>query len=197
MSLKYALLGFLSTEPTSGYDLAREFGESLGWFWHASHTQIYPELRRLESQGLVTSTVTHDNPGKPKRTYRLTEQGAAELQAWLAQPVEYPPVRDVERVKLMFLDTVPIEVIRHHLEAHRKHHEDLLAVYTRQLREMHRGVLPRLVKRLANRPRGAHALVTGLKVLAMQGNVARSRAEIAWAEDALAWLEGMEDPPSA
>ncbi|MFC4117270.1 PadR family transcriptional regulator [Nonomuraea zeae] len=194
MSLKYALLGFLSTEPTSGYDLAREFGESLGWFWHASHTQIYPELRRLESQGLVTSTMTDDNPGKPKRTYQLTEQGAAELREWLAQPVEYPPVRDAERVKLMFLDTAPVEVIREHLSTHRRHYEDLLAVYLRQLREMRRGVFPRLVKRLAGRPRSEHGLITGLKVLAMQGNIARARAEIAWAEDALAWLEGAEDP---
>ncbi|GAA3613491.1 helix-turn-helix transcriptional regulator [Nonomuraea rosea] len=194
MSLKYALLGFLSTEPTSGYDLAREFGESLGWFWYASHTQIYPELRRLESEGLVTSSMTDDNPGKPKRTYQLTERGAAELREWLAQPVDYPPVRDAERVKLMFLDTAPVEVIREHLSTHRRHHEDLLAVYLRQLRELRRGVFPRLVKRLARRPRSEHGLITGLKVLAMQGNIARARAEIAWAEDALAWLESEEDP---
>jgi DNA-binding PadR family transcriptional regulator len=37
MSLRYALLGFISTEPASGFDLAREFGESMGWFWYASH----------------------------------------------------------------------------------------------------------------------------------------------------------------
>jgi PadR family transcriptional regulator AphA len=192
MSLKHALLGFLSTEPASGFDLAREFGESLGWFWYASHSQIYPELRRLEEQGLVTSTTSTGNPGKQKRIYRLTERGEVELQSWLEQSTEYAPMRDVERLKLVFLDRAPIEVIRRHLEDHKKHHEDLLAIYTQQLRELHRGVFPRLVKRLASRPPSAHPMITGLKVLAMQGNIARARTEISWAEDALSWLDGME-----
>lgn len=194
MSLRYALLGFLSTEPASGFDLAREFGEGLGWFWFASHSQIYPELRRLEEEGLVTSTEVPGGPGKQKRVYEITERGEAELQEWLEQPTEYPPVRDVERVKLVFLDGAPIEVIRRHLEDHRKHHEDLLAIYTQQLRELHRGVFPRLVKRLASRPSSSPELIKGLKILAMQGNIARTRAEIHWAEDALAWLEGMDGP---
>ncbi|TPQ16883.1 PadR family transcriptional regulator [Streptomyces sporangiiformans] len=193
MSLKFALLGFLSTEAASGFDLAREFGESVGWFWFSSHSQIYPELRRLETEGLVASTPSPGGPGKQKRIYRLTEQGETELQSWLEQPTEYAPIRDVERVKLVFLDQAPVEVIRRHLEDHKKHYEDLLAVYTQQLRELHRGVFPRLVKRLATRPRNSHEMITGLKVLAMQGNIARVRTEIHWAEDALSWLEGMED----
>src|SRR4051794_7433651 len=103
MSLKYALLGFLSTEPTSGYTIAREFGESLGPYWQASHSQIYPELRRLETAGLVAADVSNDTPGNPKRTYPLPGAGGAALRAWLARPTESPPIRDIERVKLMFL----------------------------------------------------------------------------------------------
>jgi len=192
VSLKYALLGFLSTEPASGFDLAREFGESMGWFWYASHSQIYPELRRLEEDGLIAGTEVAGNPGKQKRIYRLTERGERELQAWLEQPTEYAPVRDVERVKLVFLDGAPVDVIRRHIEGHRKHHEDLLAIYTQQLRELHRGVFPRLVKRLASRPSSSPELISGLKILAMRGNIARARTEIHWAEDALAWLEGQK-----
>jgi len=192
MSLRYALLGFISTEPASGFDLAREFGESMGWFWYASHSQIYPELRRLEDDGLVASTEVTGNPGKQKRIYRITERGEAELQTWLEQPTEYAPMRDVERVKLVFLDGAPVEVIRRHLEDHRKHHEDLLAIYTQQLGELHRGVFPRLVKRLASRPESARELITGLKILAMKGNIDRARTEIGWAEDALSWLEGIQ-----
>lgn len=192
MSLRYALLGFISTEPASGFDLAREFGESMGWFWYASHSQIYPELRRLEDDGLVTSTEVAGNPGKQKRIYEITSLGEAELQSWLEQPTEYAPMRDVERVKLVFLDGAPVEVIRRHLADHRKHHEDLLAIYTQQLRELHRGVFPRLVKRLASRPKSNRDLITGLKILAMRGNIARARTEIAWAEDALSWLEEIQ-----
>jgi len=192
MSLKYALLGFLSTEPASGYTLAKEFGESMGWFWYASHTQIYPELRRLEADGLVVSDPEPGVAGKQKRIYELTERGTAELRAWLEQPTEYPPIRDAERIKLVLLDEVPIEVIRRHLEEHRKHHEDLLAIYRQQLRELRRGIFPRLVKRLASRPAANRELVAGLKLLAMQGNLARARTEISWAEDAISWLDGVE-----
>ena len=51
MSLRYALLGFLTTEDASGYRLAQEFGESVGWFWHASHSQIHPELQADGGRG--------------------------------------------------------------------------------------------------------------------------------------------------
>jgi PadR family transcriptional regulator AphA len=164
----------------------------MGWFWYASHTQIYPELRRLETDGLVVSDPEPGVAGKQKRIYRLTERGAADLRAWLEQPTEYAPIRDVERIRLVLLDEVPIDVIRRHLEDHRKHHEDLLAVYRQQLRELRQGIFPRLVKRLANRPATNHELVAGLKLLAMQGNIARARTEISWADDAISWLDGVE-----
>jgi DNA-binding PadR family transcriptional regulator len=195
MSLRYALLGFLTTEPASGYRLAQEFGESMGWFWYASHSQIHPELRRLEVQGLVRSEVS-DADGRGKRIYSITEPGRAELTWWLAQETEYPPIRDPERIRLVFLDLLSVEDVRKHVERHREHYQGLLSVYTQQLREVRRGTFPRLRKRLAARPRHTHRLVTGLKVLALQGNLARARTEIAWAEDALLWLQEYdgEDP---
>jgi DNA-binding PadR family transcriptional regulator len=188
VSLKYALLGFLTTEPASGYQLAQEFGESMGWFWNASHSQIHPELRRLEEHGLVHSVVSEED-GRGKRLYSITEEGLADLERWLAEETDYPPVRDPQRIRLVFLDLLSTQDIRRHLEQHRKHHEGLLSVYTQQLREVRQGTFPRLRKRLAARPPDTHHLVTGLKVLALQGNVARARTEIAWAEDALLWLE--------
>lgn len=191
MSLKYALLGFLTTEPASGYHLAQEFGESMGWFWNASHSQIHPELRRLEEQGLVRSTVSEED-SRGKRIYSITDDGMADLERWLTDETDYPPVRDAERIRLVFLDLLSTEDIRKHLEQHRKHHEGLLSVYTQQLREVRRGTFPRLRKRLTARPVETHHLVTGLKILALQGNVARARTEIAWAEDALLWLEDQE-----
>lgn len=191
MSLKYALLGFLTTEPASGYQIAQEFGDSMGWFWYASHSQIHPELQRLEARGLVTSEIS-DTDGRGTRIYSITPDGEAELKEWLAAETEYPPVRDPERIRLVFSDMLSSVEIRAHLEQHRKHNEALLDSYLRQLREVRQGIFPRLRKRLAARPADSHELVTGLKVLALQGNVARARCEIAWAEDALAWLHGVE-----
>lgn len=191
MSLKYALLGFLTTEPASGYQIAQEFGDSMGWFWYASHSQIHPQLRRLEQDGLVTSAVS-DADGRGTRIFSITEAGEAELKRWLAAPTDYPPVRDPERIRLIFSDLLDAADVRAHLELHRKHHEALLGGYLRQLREVRHGTFPRLRKRLAARPAATRELVTGLKVLALQGNVARARGEIAWAEDALLWLDGID-----
>ncbi len=191
MSLKYALLGFLTTEPASGYQIAQEFGDSMGWFWYASHSQIHPELQRLEERGLVTSEVS-DADGRGTRIYSITPAGEAELKRWLAAETEYPPVRDPERIRLIFADMLDVAEIRAHLEQHRKHHEALLDSYLRQLREVRQGTFPRLRKRLAARPEQSRELVIGLKVLALQGNVARARGEIAWAEDALVWLDGVD-----
>lgn len=190
MSLKYALLGFLTTEPASGYQIAQEFGDSMGWFWYASHSQIHPELQRLEERGLVSSEVS-DADGRGTRVYSVTPAGEAELKKWLAAETDYPPVRDPERIRLIFADMLDVPEIRAHLEQHRKHNEALLDSYLRQLREVRQGTFPRLRKRLAARPQQSHELVTGLKVLALQGNVARARCEIAWAEDALTWLDGI------
>jgi len=190
MSLRHALLGFLTTEPTSGYRLAQEFSESAGWFWYASHSQIHPELRRLEEAGLVTSEVGAGD-ARGTRTYRITDAGRAELDRWLKDgATEYPPVRDVERIRLLFLDQQPLEVIRKHFEAHIDHHRRLLQIYSDQLDANQRGVFPRLVKRLAVAAPGTEDIVQGLKEIALKGQVMRAETEITWAENALRWLAG-------
>lgn len=190
MSLRYALLGFLTTEPASGYRLAQEFGESMGWFWYASHSQIHPELKRMEDERLVTSALLDDD-GRGKKLYAITDAGRERLNRWLTESTDYAPVRDVERIRLIFLDQQPQEVVRKHFEAHRDHHQHLLDVYSEQLREIHQGTFPRLRKRLASQPAETHEYVSGLKALALQGNVMRARNEIAWADDALLWLDGI------
>jgi DNA-binding PadR family transcriptional regulator len=190
MSLRFALLGFLTTEPASGYRLAQEFGESMGWFWYASHSQIHPELRRMEEEGLISGEISDDD-GRGKRIYSITKHGIEELNRWLCEDTDYPPIRDVERIRLVFLDQQPPEVIRKHLELHKSHFRGLLDIYSQQLREINQGSFSRLRKRMASQPSESHPLVAGLKVLALQGNVMRARNEIAWAEDALMWLEGI------
>ena len=192
MSLRYALLGMLTTEPASGYRLAQEFGESAGWFWYASHSQIHPELKRMEDDGLVTSTLLDDD-GRGKRLYSITSAGREQLDEWLSETTDYAPVRDVERIRLIFSDQQPHEVIRKHFEAHLDHYRRLLEVYSEQLREIHQGTFPRLRKRLASQPEATHEYVAGLKAFALQGNVMRARTEIAWAEDALLWLDGLSN----
>lgn len=53
MSLRHAVLAVLLDGPASGYDLAKRFDRSVANYWHATRQQIYSELGRLESDGLV------------------------------------------------------------------------------------------------------------------------------------------------
>ncbi|MEN9435698.1 MAG: hypothetical protein RIR09_353, partial [Pseudomonadota bacterium] len=48
MSLAHAVLTSLIEKSSSGFELARRFDKSIGYFWHATHQQIYRELARME-----------------------------------------------------------------------------------------------------------------------------------------------------
>lgn len=82
MSLRHAVLGLLARRPSTGYELTRTFDRSLRTSWHASHSQIYPELAKLEAAGLV-EVVGHG--ARRSKTYGITPAGRAELRRWLVE----------------------------------------------------------------------------------------------------------------
>ena len=87
-------MGLLSREELSGYDLKRWMERPLGYFWSARHSQIYPELARLEEEGFVTHTLVEQS-GKPdKKVYRITAEGLEALKEWVVQPPASRSVRD-------------------------------------------------------------------------------------------------------
>jgi PadR family transcriptional regulator AphA len=65
----YVILGMVSGEPRSGYEIKALVDESTRFFWAASYGQIYPELKRLAEEGLVEGT---DAPrgGRKRTVYR-------------------------------------------------------------------------------------------------------------------------------
>ena len=191
MSLKFAILGFLSTTPATGYDLAKQFTDGIGASWYAIPSQIYPELRRLEEDGLIEGELsTSDRLNK--RTYELTKRGQQELHQWIESAVEYPPTRDPERVQFILMDESRPGLIRAHLLRHRAHYERHQALWLKRLAELFEGTQPRLLARLAGRPAHSHALIKGLKIAAVQGNLHRAELEINWANTTIAWLDKLQ-----
>lgn len=93
-TLGYALLGLLARESLSGYDLAARMKAQVGYFWQARHSQIYPELARLEAAGLVRHTVVPQPDRPDKKVYTPTDAGHAALTAWLTSPLEPAAGRD-------------------------------------------------------------------------------------------------------
>ena len=83
-----AILGFLARAPLTGYEITRTVAGALRFFWHAGHSQVYPELARLEAAGLVQ--VEHiPQQGKPdQKRYTPTKAGRDALAAWLVGPLE-------------------------------------------------------------------------------------------------------------
>ena len=87
-------MGLLSREELSGYDLKRWMERPLGYFWSARHSQIYPELARLEEEGLVTHELVEQS-GKPdKKVYRITAEGLETLKEWVVEAPVSRSVRD-------------------------------------------------------------------------------------------------------
>ena len=82
MSLRYAILGLLSAEPMSGYDLAKWMDRGLGNIWSAHASQIYPELARMVEAGAIVE-VPGDTGPRRRRVYGISDDGAADLREWL------------------------------------------------------------------------------------------------------------------
>lgn len=103
MALDHILLGMLRT-PASGYDLKTGFAQSIGHFWAAELSQIYPTLKRLEARGLLTSSAQPSDRGPPRKVYALTDAGRAELHAWLAQRPQVNAERIEWLAQVWFMD---------------------------------------------------------------------------------------------
>jgi DNA-binding PadR family transcriptional regulator len=109
--LSHAILGFLEYGPMSGYDLKKNFDQSVAHFWSATQSHIYRALEDLESQGLVTSQVIQQD-GKPNRKqYQITDAGRAELQHWLATPLPMNGPRSAWLIQVFFAHTLSNEEI--------------------------------------------------------------------------------------
>ncbi|MGA3136723.1 MAG: PadR family transcriptional regulator [Terracidiphilus sp.] len=110
------LLGLLTIGPMSGYDLGQAIRTSVGFFWNESYGQIYPNLRNLAAEELVTSK-TERQKGKPDRhIYSITKRGRERLAAWLAIAPQPEIPRNELLLKLFFGAQVPAEILIGYVE---------------------------------------------------------------------------------
>jgi len=97
-----ALLGLLTVEPMSGYDLGQAIRSSIGHFWNESYGQIYPNLKKLAAGGFVTAKAERQK-GKPDRqVYSITPKGRKRLVNWLAIEPQPEIPRNELLLKLFF-----------------------------------------------------------------------------------------------
>lgn len=128
MALAHAILACLVEQPCSGYDLAKQFDGSIGYFWSATHQQIYRELSKLEEQGWITVETIPQSKRPDKKLYRLTQLGEEQLKTWIASPCEPMAIKDDLLVKI-FAGYVAPETIQEEIERHRQAHIKRLSAY--------------------------------------------------------------------
>lgn len=100
MALEHALLVSLTERPGSGRDLSSRFERSIGYFWQATHQQIYRVLARMANDGWVSVTRVPQSGGPDQKVYAVTDSGARALTKWLAEPTPTEAVRSELAVKL-------------------------------------------------------------------------------------------------
>lgn len=83
MALQYSILGLIDINPLSGYDIVKIYNYAVVFYWHATHTQIYRTLKKLEESGLLSSKTMPEKDGPSKKLYSITEEGKQSLQDWL------------------------------------------------------------------------------------------------------------------
>lgn len=121
----YVILGMVSREPRSGYEIKALVDNSTRFFWAASYGQIYPELKRLAEAGLLEGA---DEPtgGRKRTVYAITAAGEEALRSWLRQPPETYEMREEGLLKLFFAGVLPAEEAAPILASMRKHRRDMV-----------------------------------------------------------------------
>ncbi|HBX24628.1 MAG TPA: hypothetical protein DEF34_13505 [Desulfotomaculum sp.] len=111
MSLPNAILGLLTYQPMSGYDLKQVFDTSINFFWTAQLSQIYRELSMLEKKGYVTSRIEPQEGRPDRKVYSLTQEGNKSFLEWLNRFSEslLLPVRDEFNIRIFFGSRLPKE----------------------------------------------------------------------------------------
>ncbi|MEU9118693.1 PadR family transcriptional regulator [Streptomyces sp. NPDC048506] len=107
MSLRHAVLGLLAESPASGYDLMKLFNATLTNVWPATQSQVYGELNKLTTAGLV-EVAAHGPRGR--KEYAITEDGLTELRHWLTEVTPSGPARHDGLLRVFFLGVItPLE----------------------------------------------------------------------------------------
>ncbi|TYZ24984.1 PadR family transcriptional regulator [Selenomonas ruminis] len=125
--LKYVVLGLLSHQDLTGYDIKKLFEGELGDFWYSNHSQIYPELKKMVESGLISAYDDTVGQKMTKTYYTIQPQGKAELADWLKEPLNaLPPTRDEFSMKLYLLNDVNDPLIKKLFAEEIARHEEKL-----------------------------------------------------------------------
>ena len=109
------ILGLLSHEDLTGYDIKKRIDGAISFFWKGSFGNIYPALKDMEDQGLIAKSDTSVG-GRERITYRITDQGREALSGWLKDEQASNELRYETLLKLFFGGVAGKEVALKNIE---------------------------------------------------------------------------------
>lgn len=188
MTLRYALLGVLEARPMTGYELAQFFDESTSWVWSAPHSNIYPQLRKMEEEGLLTSRTEIRGERLERTVYSISEKGIGELRTWVSSDPGPVNQRDPLFLRATFFDMVGDDDAEALLEEFIARQSDLVKQWQEHREALVRKDTPLIKERLKRRPRTEHERIAALKANVFQGMVDQAKARIRWARQTIELL---------
>lgn len=175
MSLPHAILTALFDDDLTGYELARQFEVSLGFFWQASHQQIYRELKKLLNEQLLDAKDVPQQ-GKPdKKIYSLTNKGRDSLSDWVMQTSKARSGKDELLIRLYNLGQGQDDSIIEAIEQRLQRREERLKLYLRIEAKNYQNP-----ERFSRRKQGIY--------LALRSGIMQEENTIAWCKEALNFL---------
>jgi DNA-binding PadR family transcriptional regulator len=181
VSLRYAILSLLAHETLTGYELMKLFDGSVGYFWHATHPQIYKELARLEREGQVAHRAVEQRGRPTKKVYSLSDSGRHDLLAWLRVPATAQRVKDEMMLKTFCCGLLDRPEAVDLVHRHRTLHEAKLQRYQELERFLRSG--PIMTNRMRLGP-----------YLTLLRGIRYERDYVAWCDEACDLLTRSEEP---
>jgi len=129
MPLAHAILVSLVCEPKSGYDLAKQFEGTVGFFWQATHQQIYRELTKLDQQNWIVAEAIAQEGRPDKKIFSVNDFGLSQLKTWLLESSDVATVKDEFLLKIYAGHLLPKEEIAQKIQEHRLLHQQQLEIY--------------------------------------------------------------------
>jgi len=116
MSIEHAILGLLSLNSLSGYDIKKMFEGSAALYWSGNNNQIYTALIKLHKLGWVSRETQVQDTSPTRKIYSITEKGVEELRRWVFTNPEIPQVRNSFLIQLAWADLLTGEELDNLLE---------------------------------------------------------------------------------
>src|SRR6185503_2127512 len=135
MSVPHALLGLLELQPRHGYDLKRLLDRYFAPDHPVAFAQVYSPLGRPEQKGRVRLEAIERAEGPDRRRYAITDDGIAELERWLREPLDAEPHLQADlftKVVLAILSGRPVEPL---VDTERHAHLERMRVLTELRRQ--------------------------------------------------------------